>query len=108
LGEKFTFEVNGEPLFILIPPKLSSKYDEGDCSPHGLRGDFTWVGILEGWKGEGASFPWWGKNEVPVWEICYRQVISAMVAKQVEGSYIYISYRRSRLSFHRARGAPKT
>lgn len=31
---KLKLEFMGEPPFMLIPPKLSSKIDDGDCPPH--------------------------------------------------------------------------
>lgn len=33
---------------MLIPPKLSSRSDEGDCPSHWLAGDiFPWAGVLD-------------------------------------------------------------
>lgn len=64
---KLKLEFMGEPLFMLIPPKLSSKIDDGDCPPHWLAGDgFPWADKFEPGKGDISRRPLGKKGEADV------------------------------------------
>lgn len=59
-------EFNGDPPFMLIPPKPSSNTDEGDCPSQWFEGDLAWLGF----DAEKESLKLLGKNGRPVVEKC--------------------------------------
>lgn len=52
LDEKAGF--NGEAPFTLIPPKLSSNTDDGDCSSQRFDADLAWTDGFDSEKTEGS------------------------------------------------------